>query len=104
MKRIAVASSLFLISAALLPAACEMHMKGKKVYDSNRCKECHTIKGTGGSAGPNLTYVGRRRSREFILKQLKDPRKNNPNTNMPSFGNLAEEDINALIDYLASMK
>lgn len=83
---------------------CDMHTKGKKIYESSRCPECHTLNGKGGSAGPNLTYVGNRRSRNFIIQQLKDPKKNDPNTNMPSFGSLSEQDISALADYLSNLK
>ncbi len=94
----------FLAGVFISLMGCEMHAKGRKVFESNRCPECHTINGKGGSGGPNLTYVGNRRSREFILQQIKNPKKNNPNTNMPSFGSLQEQDIMALVDYLSSSK
>ena len=67
--------------------------------------DCHTLKGKGGAVGPNLTYVGSRRTREYIYQQIKDPKSHNPRTEMPSFGGrVSEEDINALADYLAGMK
>ncbi len=93
-----------LLGSFLAVSGCEMYSKGAKVFASNRCPECHMIKGKGGSAGPNLTTVGNRRSREYIIQQIKNPKANNPNTNMPSFGNLPEQDINALADYLARLK
>jgi mono/diheme cytochrome c family protein len=93
----------FLSSVAVVAiAACES--RGAKVYASHRCHDCHTLKGKGGSAGPNLTNVGRRRSREFIAQQIRDPKVNNANTNMPSFKDMSDEDINILADYLASLR
>jgi mono/diheme cytochrome c family protein len=79
--------------------------QGAKLFWNNRCKECHTIDGKGGSSGPNLTYVGGKRSREYIVQQIKDPKSHNPNSDMPSFRNdLSEQDINALADYLSGLK
>ena len=93
-----------LLGSFLASTGCEMNSKGAKLFASNRCPECHTLKGKGGSAGPNLTTVGNRRSREYIIQQIKNPKANNPNTNMPSFGNLPEQDIDALADYLSRLK
>lgn len=94
---------LLLFVSLIVLAACES--QGAKLFWSNRCKECHTINGKGGSSGPNLTYVGSKRSREYIFQQIKDPKSHNPNSDMPAFGTrLSDQDINALADYLADMK
>ncbi|HTG00633.1 MAG TPA: cytochrome c [Nitrospirota bacterium] len=98
-----VISMLGLISGVCLSmAGC--HAEGKKVFQSNRCPECHTINGKGGSAAPNLSNVGSRRTPEFIRQQIRDSKINYPNTNMPSFKNLSDKDMNALVDYLSSLK
>jgi putative heme-binding domain-containing protein len=81
-----------------------MHTRGKQLFQQNRCIECHTINGVGGSSGPNLTYVGARRSREYIIQQIKDPKSHNVNTNMPSFKDLSDQDLKDLVDYLTSLK
>jgi mono/diheme cytochrome c family protein len=84
-------------------AGCES--RGSQLFHNKKCIECHTINGVGGSSGPNLTSVGSRRSREYIVQQIKDPKSHNPNSDMPAFGTrLAERDINALADYLAGMR
>jgi cytochrome c553 len=92
------------IGSFLIITGCQANSRGAKVFATNRCPECHVIDGKGGSVGPNLTYVGSRRSRAFIIQQIKDSKVNNPNTNMPSFGNLPEQDINSLADYLSGLK
>jgi cytochrome c oxidase subunit 2 len=97
-----------LIAAVIIPAltaACNAHSRAKDLLQQERCLECHLLNGKGGAVGPNLTTVGNRRSRDFIVQQIRDPRSHNPNSAMPSYGSrLSEQDINALADYLSSLK
>lgn len=98
------AASIFVISAAYcvligLLASCA-EPKGAEIFRRERCSACHSIRGAGGGAGPGLDSVGSRRTREYIIEQIKNPKSHNPNSAMPSFGYLPEEDINALADYL----
>ena len=83
---------------------CEMNTRGVKVFQNSQCNECHIIKGKGGAAGPNLTAVGKRRSREYIIEQIRNPGSLNAETNMPSFPHLSEQDLNDLVDYLSGLK
>ncbi len=93
------------LPVAALSAACETHSRAKQLIRENKCLDCHTLKGKGGSVGPSLTNVGGRRDRDYIYQQVKDPRSHNPRTAMPSFGDrLPESDINALADYLSSLR
>lgn len=85
-------------------AGCEMNSRGAQLFRNGRCKECHTINEKGGASGPNLTFVGSKRSREYIIEQIKNPKSHNPNSDMPSFNNLPEKDINDLADYLSGLK
>jgi len=89
----------------LMTAACETHSRAKQLLQQEQCLDCHSIKGDGGAVGPNLTVVGSRRSRDFIIQQIRDPKSHNPNTAMPSYGSrLSEQDINALAEYLSGLK
>jgi len=89
----------------LVLAACESHSRGARIYESQRCKDCHTLKGKGGAVGPNLTAVGGKRSRDYIVTQIKDPKSHNPNTDMPSFRDkLSDQEIGDLADYLSGLK
>jgi mono/diheme cytochrome c family protein len=95
----AVIGSLFIIITG-----CETNSRGAQLFQNSRCKECHTIKGKGGASGPNLTVVGSRRTREYIIEQIKNPKSHNPNSEMPSFSEMPEQDINDLADYLSHLK
>lgn len=38
-----------------------------------QCVRCHTVRGTGGTAGPDLSQVGGKNPREHLLQSLIDP-------------------------------
>lgn len=69
-----------------------------------KCFECHTFDGKGSGVGPDLTRVGSRRSREYLVQQIRDPKSHKADSAMPSFNHLPDEDINALADYLSRRK
>lgn len=52
--------------------------KGRLVYASNGCADCHIIRGTGGDRGPELTEIGGLRTADYFRKILQDPGANLP--------------------------
>ena len=106
MKVRAFALGVFLLGILfIMLASCESNSRGAKIFRSQRCPECHTLNGKGGAVGPNLTNVGGKRSREYIIQQIKEPRSHNPNTDMPSFRDkLTAQEISDLADYLSGLK
>ncbi len=52
--------------------------KGKAVFLSNAavyCQRCHKFEGQGGEVGPELTGIGSRQTRDYLLESLIDPNK-----------------------------
>ena len=93
------------IAAVFSFAACESNSRGAKLFREGECIQCHTINGKGGAVGPNLTSVGSRRTKDWIVQQIKRPSSHNPSTAMPSFaGKMSEQDINDIAEYLAGLK
>lgn len=77
---------------------------GRQLYESQDCKLCHSIAGEGGTAGPDLTDVGNRLSRDQ-LKQLIQVVGSGKNPDMPHPPpHLTQEQMNSLVAYLASLK
>ena len=70
------------------------------------CVVCHRISGEGGTLGPDLTLVGRRRAEKEIHDFIEDPEAmTGEPTVMPAFGTrLKPEQIDALARYLAGRK
>jgi len=79
--------------------------RGRVLVNSAGCKGCHRLKGSGGTLGPKLDGVGGRLSRQQIRRALVHPRAGGKGPSMmPSYAHLPAADLNALVDYLASLK
>lgn len=78
--------------------------QGQKVYQSQGCSNCHMINSIGGTTGPDLTHVGNRRDRVWLLSHFKDPKAYVPNSAMPSYKHLSDQELNDLTDYMVSLK
>jgi mono/diheme cytochrome c family protein len=89
-----------------------------KVVFAANCAKCHSLgEGSGGAGnpgvagwkpkGPNLGKVGAEptHTRDWLVDHIRDPKKHKPDSRMPAFaGKLKDNDINALAEYLASLK
>lgn len=77
--------------------------RGKAVYDETGCATCHAIGGIGGTIGPKLDRVGKKYDDAKLREILLNPQILNPNTTMQPFEG-SEEDLEALVAYLKSLK
>ncbi len=62
--------------------------RGRKVFfdkDKSQCMKCHNLDGVGERIGPDLSGVGRRFSRIYLVESILEPSR----TIAPSFGTLA---------------
>jgi cytochrome c oxidase subunit 2 len=94
--------------------ATDAERRGRQTFLNAPCVMCHTIQGTpaGASIGPNLTHVGSRltlaagtlpNTRGHLSGWVVDPQAIKPGTRMPP-NSLEAEDLQALLDYLQSLK
>ena len=60
-------------SQGLLEKAPGDAAAGRAVYLKSGCASCHRIGGEGGSLGPDLTDIGRRRGLTFLAESLAKP-------------------------------
>lgn len=82
--------------------------KGEKIFADKNCVPCHAIKGRGGTVGPmgrgpDLSTVGAQRNAQWLKAFLKDPKAVNAKSKMMAFKG-AEEELEALVAYLGSLK
>ncbi len=88
-----------------VPSSAESISKGADVFQSNGCAGCHKVNGAGGVIGPDLSNEGNQgRSHEWLTIQIRNPKAHFPDTTMPSFNKLNDQDINNIIDYLLGLK
>lgn len=76
--------------------------QGKALVGQRGCVGCHVVEGQGGTMGPSLDGVSQRRSEEFVFRQLRDPKANNPRSLMPNLG-LLDTEIAAIWSYLETL-
>ncbi|HYV22363.1 MAG TPA: cytochrome c oxidase subunit II [Candidatus Bathyarchaeia archaeon] len=97
-----------------VPPAPTQDGNGERVFLSNICVNCHTVRGTSaaGTAGPDLTHVGARATiGAGVLPNdvarmrawLADPQRYKPGALMPSVP-LPAADLDALAAYLVSLR
>ncbi len=96
------------------PPADPMQQRGRDIFLTSVCTQCHTIQGTNanGRVGPNLTHIA---SRPYIAAgSLANTHENlrtwvtnapgiKPGTRMPQ-NTYSDEEVNALLSYLESLK
>ncbi len=88
----------------LLATAVTSGSSGEAVYKAQGCSACHMLDGVGGNVGPDLSRVGKKRDKEWIEQQLRNPKSHNPQSIMPSFNKLSEKDLDDLAIYLAGLR
>ena len=100
--------------ASAQPPADSSAQHGHDVFMQRTCIMCHTISGTqaGSSVGPELTHIASRPSlaagslpntRENLGRWILNPQLIKPGVRMPPNA-LAPADMNALLDYLETLK
>ncbi len=55
------------------PASAAMLAQGAALFKSQGCMGCHRIRGSGGRLGPDLSEIGKTRSREHLRQAIVDP-------------------------------
>ncbi|GFE60941.1 cytochrome c family protein [Geobacter sp. AOG2] len=83
--------------------APEQKLTGEQLFKT-KCAQCHKVNNQGGVVGPDLTAIASRKDAASLQDFLKDPKKQNPSTAMPSFADLPADDLQALVGYLGSLK
>lgn len=79
--------------------------EGASAYQKYNCSACHMIAGVGGTSGPDLTHVASRRpDPEWHKKHLRNPQSVVPDSAMPPFEQIGDEELNQLVNYLMTLK
>lgn len=101
------------VQTSVTPAT-DSQRRGQQVFLSSACVMCHAINGTtaGSNFGPNLTHVGGRstigaatvpNTRDHLAQWIVDSQQIKPGNKMPQ-NNLSPENLDALLEYLQSLK
>ena len=89
--------------AGCAPAPADPVKLGKVYFTGFDCVKCHRIGEEGGTRGPDLTFIGFRKSRAWLDVWLKSPPAWRHDTTMPSYY-LKDNVRAALLEFLAAQK
>ena len=91
------------VARTQIVALPEHIQQGAYLAYQNNCIGCHAIAGAGKEIGTDLTYVADKRDKEWLIANLKDPQQFSPESPMPKFDKLPEEDLTKIADYLRTL-
>ena len=81
---------------------------GEAIYRREGCSSCHRVFGNGATYGPRLDGVGSRRSAQWLLQYLQDPKpgagERPYRVRMPSYRMLQTVELNALVAYRQGLR
>jgi mono/diheme cytochrome c family protein len=105
MNRLRIAALLFF--AGIL-SACQLGHdapaeRGRAAFKAYKCTKCHMVAGEGGVLGPDLTFVGFRKSSDFLDRWLINPQAWKPHVSMPNFY-LQDGVRKDIVAYLATLQ
>jgi mono/diheme cytochrome c family protein len=93
------------LKSAASSTASDSSSPGRQLYAAQSCDTCHIIAGKGGSAGPSLTDVGARLSRDQLLKVIHGMKTGDPKSAMPPLpSDTTDQQINDIVDFLVTLK
>lgn len=77
---------------------------GKVLFVKHECLNCHSVKGEGGSQGPDLAQVALRRSHDWLMNFIFIPSEMFPETEMPQINWQSEQEVADIVAFLESFK
>lgn len=98
-----------------LPPSTDLARRGQEVFADQECGDCHTVRGTpaDGRQAPDLTHLASRltlaagtldNTTENLRAWIRDPHRFKEGVEMPAFGDLPDDDMEALIAYLEGLE
>jgi len=76
---------------------------GEKVFFDQGCHGCHTVGKAGTPIGPDLSRIGGKHSRDYLVGWLKDPTMQKPRAHMPRI-QLSTPEMERLATYLSELR
>jgi hypothetical protein len=76
---------------------------GKVLYDTLKCRTCHSVGGEGNRRNP-LDGAGSRLETDEIRQWIVSPREIDPDVRKPDYSHLSEDQVDLLVKYVRSLR
>lgn len=73
--------------------------RGRTLFGQSRCVSCHTIEGRGNGSAPELSGIGSKVNRRWLMAFLRNPKAFQPQTRMSRY-DFTEQDLLDLSQYM----
>lgn len=97
-------AGLGLLLVITLAATPSPKVSGPELAQRLRCWACHSLQGRGGRKSVPLDHIGARLSPEELQQAIKHLRSRRSRGKMPSYAHLRPWEMQALVDYLQTLK
>jgi mono/diheme cytochrome c family protein len=74
------------------------------VMTREACRNCHTINGVGKEVGPNLAGIGAKHDKKWLIDHFVNPQAFVKDSLMPAFKDLPTAELEAMAEYLLTLK
>jgi sulfur oxidation c-type cytochrome SoxX len=86
------------------PKTLESAKRGSQLVNSLGCIACHRVNGQGGTIGPEITSaILKGKSLQWLITQIRNPKAHFPNSIMPAFSSLTNQQVNDVVDFLLNI-
>jgi mono/diheme cytochrome c family protein len=105
MNRSWISATLALLLTGLAAGAVAQEgpvARGKQLFTEQGCYGCHMIEKYGTPIATDLSHVGSKYDRAYLLRWLRDPLAQKSTAHMPKIA-MSESEAKALAAYLASL-
>jgi len=105
----AALAAVFAFAPMIVLSADDAVARGRQLFEEKKCKMCHQI-GTVGNPKGVLDYVGNKHDADTLRMWLTNPKEmakkagSTRKPPMPPVKTLSEEDLDALVAYLSTLK
>jgi ubiquinol-cytochrome c reductase cytochrome b subunit len=100
----AIVAYLRKVRAGVEPPAVTAELRQAALVLGTYCAACHMIDGEGSSSAPDLSRIGATRDAKWLREWITEPEAVDPFASMPSFRDLSESEMTAIVNYLAARK
>jgi ubiquinol-cytochrome c reductase cytochrome b subunit len=88
-----------------------LRLQGAALFQNKNCRNCHSLEGSGGKRGPDLTNVGTRLTRDQLIDQISNGTPGGESGggpgggNMPAYGKqISPAEMTALVNFLENLR
>jgi len=101
--RLVMLVAVLLVTSAQAQEAGGLVGEGRRVFQDQGCYGCHMVGKTGTPIAPDLSHIGTKRDRAYLVRWLRDPSEQRPSAHMPKL-QLSEPETESLAAYLSSLR